>query len=340
MFSQRTSAEMPRGKELTEIEVRRVWFLRGTGMSIRRIAKEIRRSKTAIENVIKRGVDGSVQKRSGAKSKVSHRDRRRIIRLATLQKMSAAEIAHHFKGQISRSTITRVLNSCDFTKYVKMNRKPALTDKHKKERRDIVRKWIKDNVDWKNVIFSDEKRFNLDGPDGLNSYWHDLRKAKDIRWSRRFKGGSLMMWGAVSANGKTDLVLVPKTMNTEMYLKILDVQLLAYCAPLGGSNFIFQQDGASCHTSRAAKKWFEKQNINVLPWPANSPDLNIIENVWSYLVHKVYEKGRQYNSLEELENNIYAAWDSIDPNYLKELVASMPERMVQCLTVKGGPTTY
>lgn len=73
---------MPRGKELTEIEVRRVWILRGTRMPIRRIAKEIRRSKSALENVIKRGIDGSVQKRSGAKSKLSHRDRRRIFRLA------------------------------------------------------------------------------------------------------------------------------------------------------------------------------------------------------------------------------------------------------------------
>lgn len=331
---------MPRGKELTEIEVRRVWFLRGKGMSIRRIAKEMKRSKTAIANVLKRGIDGSVQKRSGARSKLSHRDRRRIIRLATLQKMSAAEIARNFQGKVSRPTITRVLNNCDFTKYVKMNKKPALTDKHKKIRRETVLKWIRYNVDWENVIFSDEKRFNLDGPDGFNCYWHDLRKAKDIRWSRRFKGGSLMLWGAVSANGKTDLVVVSNNMNTEEYLRILDVQLLAYCAPLGGNNFIFQQDGASCHTSRAAKKWFEERNINVLEWPANSPDLNIIENVWSYLVRKVYENGRQYNSFAELEDNIYAAWDSIDPDYLKKLVASMPDRMAQCLTMKGGPTNY
>lgn len=50
-------------------------------------------------------------------------------------------------------------------------------------------------------------------------------------------------------------------MNTEVHLRILDVhvQLLAYCSPLGDNNFIFQQVGASCHTSIAAKKkkkWF------------------------------------------------------------------------------------
>ena len=47
-----------------------------------------------------------------------------------------------------------------------------------------------------------------------------------------------------------------------------------------------------------------------------SPNLNIIENAWSY-VHKEYEKGEQNNSFKELEDNIYALWDSIDSDYLK-----------------------
>ena len=51
-------------------------------------------------------------------------------------------------------------------------------------------------------------------------------KSKDIRWSKHFKDGYLMLWGAVSANDKTDLVVMPKAMNTEKHLKILNVQLL------------------------------------------------------------------------------------------------------------------
>ena len=41
-----------------------------------------------------------------------------------------------------------------------------------------------------------------------------------------------------------------------------------------------------------------------------------------------------------LEDNMHAAWGSIDPDYLKQLVASIPGRMAQCLTMKGGPTNY
>lgn len=46
---------------------------------------------------------------------------------------------------------------------------------------------------WKRVIFSDEKKVNLDGPDGLNYYWHDLRNEKEIKMSRNFGGGAVMV---------------------------------------------------------------------------------------------------------------------------------------------------
>ena len=80
-------------------------------------------------------------------------------------------------------------------------------------------------MDWKNVIFSEGKRLNIDRPDGFNCYFHDRMKDKDIRWSRRFKGGSLMLWGDFSVNSKTDLIVMQITMNTEVYIKILHVQL-------------------------------------------------------------------------------------------------------------------
>ena len=65
-----------------------------------------------------------------------------------------------------------------------------------------------------------------------------------------------------------------------------------------------------------------------------------MENAWSYVVRKVYEKVKQNNSFKDLEDNIYTAQDSIDTDYLKQLVVSVTDRMDQCLTLKGGPTNY
>jgi hypothetical protein len=46
---------------------------------------------------------------------------------------------------------------------------------------------------------------------------------------------------------------------------------------------IFQEDNAPCHVSVRANQWKEENNINTLPWPVQSPDLNITENVWKVL---------------------------------------------------------
>uniref|UniRef100_A0A1I7XQM1 Transposable element Tc3 transposase n=1 Tax=Heterorhabditis bacteriophora TaxID=37862 RepID=A0A1I7XQM1_HETBA len=62
--------------------------------------------------------------------------------------------------------------------------------------------------DWEKVIFSDEKKFNLDGPDSCHSYWRDLRKEPLHFSTRTFGGGSVMVWGAFSDMGLVDLAFV------------------------------------------------------------------------------------------------------------------------------------
>ena len=49
---------------------------------------------------------------------------------------------------------------------------------------------------WARTFFSDEKKWNLDGPDGLKYYWHCLRNDPKVAFSRQNGGGSVMVWGA------------------------------------------------------------------------------------------------------------------------------------------------
>ena len=96
---------------------------------------------------------------------------------------------------------------------VYQNRKttPALIAKHKKMHIDWVKRkvtWTKEK--WETAVFSDEQKFNLDGPDGFQSYWHDLRKENQLFSKRPFGGGSVMVWGAFTASGKADLIVMDR----------------------------------------------------------------------------------------------------------------------------------
>uniref|UniRef100_A0A8R1E997 Uncharacterized protein n=1 Tax=Caenorhabditis japonica TaxID=281687 RepID=A0A8R1E997_CAEJA len=67
-----------------------------------------------------------------------------------------------------------------------------LSDRHKEKRMDFV--MVNLATKWENILFSDEKKWNLDGPDGNRSYWRDLRKDPQLFSKRNFGGGSLMVW--------------------------------------------------------------------------------------------------------------------------------------------------
>ena len=67
---------------------------------------------------------------------------------------------------------------------------------------------------WETVVLSHEKKFKLDEPDSFQCYWHDLRKEKQLFSKRPFGRGSAMIWGAFSASGKADLVMMEGKQNS------------------------------------------------------------------------------------------------------------------------------
>ena len=109
-----------------------------------------------------------------------------------------------------------------------------------------------------------------------------------------------MVWAGISGLGKTELAFCPNKMNSTGYQKVLNDTLMPLIARFPHIDWIFQQDNASVHSSKSTKLWLEQQNIQVLPWPSQSPDLNCIENVWSMLAHPVYDDCRQFNDIEQL----------------------------------------
>ena len=87
--------------------------------------------------------------------------------------------------------------------------------------------------------------------------------------------------------------MLEDNINASRYIKeVLEPKMLPSARDLFGAtgDFIFQQDGAPCHTARVCTSWFQQHNVQLLTWPGNSPDLNPIENLWSRLKRLVMQK--------------------------------------------------
>ena len=89
-------------------------------------------------------------------------------------------------------------------------------------------------LQWQKIIFSDEKRWNLDGPDGRQYYWHDLRKEPLVLSKPTFGGGSVMVWGAFAWGGKYPLKFITGNVNSEVYQNIITEDLLPVADEIAG----------------------------------------------------------------------------------------------------------
>lgn len=149
-----------------------------------------------------------------------------------------------------------------------------------------------------------------------------------------------MVWGGVGYNGKAELQLVKPRSTASDYQAILQSGLLRQGPKIGGRGWLFQQDNASIHTSSSTKAFLDSKKVRVLDWPAKSPDLNIMENVWGRLSRTVYAHGRQFSNKDQLKAAIFQAWDSLPLDYIRGLYHSMKNRIFNVIMNRGGSSGY
>ncbi len=74
------------------------------------------------------------------------------------------------------------------------------------------------------------------------------------------------------------------------------------------ADFIFQQDLAPAHTAKSTQRWLNDHGVSVLDWPANSPDLNPIENLWGIVKRKM--RNKRPKNADELKATVKETWAS------------------------------
>ena len=235
-------------------------------------------------------------------------------------------------------TIQCVIKSVSWLKYKKRGAAPALTKRHREARV----KWdevmgLKDDDTWCQVAFSDEKKWNLDGPDGMRYEWVDTHRPRELNVRRHTGGGGVLIWRAFLADTKSELKFVDGNQDSVKYVSTLRMHLQPF---IDTENHIFQQDKAAIHKSRYTMSWIRDQGINVMEWPAFSPDLNPIENLWGIMTQQVYAGGKRYNTKDELKKAVLEAWAAISPTTLTDLDHSMRKRCIRVLVHRGAYILY
>lgn len=144
--------------------------------------------------------------------------------------------------------------------------------------------------------------------------------------------------GLFSYNGIGKLVFVDDNINSLVYQQILVENLYESVRMMNLDQFIFQHDNAPAHSSKLIKRFFGENKIELLPWPARSPDLNPIENLWSIIGSKIAEK-KIYNQ-KDLKAQIRNIWSNIDKSTLRNLANSMPNRLRLTINNHGKNIKY
>ena len=166
---------------------------------------------------------------------------------------------------------------------------------------------------------------------------------------------SQMIWGCFAGNKLGPIVFVDDNITQDIYMGILKQNLMEYIDVLkeeGLNEVVFQQDNASPHTAKRTQCWLknaeQEHGFSLMRWPANSPDLNPIENLWAWLKLELH---RRYPDTKYLPGGTGAVravlkdwlmkiWWEIEEEVLNKLIFSMPHRVQQVIEANGWYTSY
>ena len=150
-----------------------------------------------------------------------------------------------------------------------------------------------------------------------------------------------MFWGCTTYFGVGTLIPVDGNINSEKYISILDDNLWPVVARHFANNpWTLQEDNAPCHVSQRTTAWKTENEILTLSWSSQSPDLNIIWNVWKVIKNNVFKRILEIQTKQDLIRVVNEIWTGLSLCYIQSLYQSLPRRIWCMIRARGQITKY
>ncbi|GFW88956.1 transposable element Tcb1 transposase [Trichonephila clavipes] len=148
----------------------------------------------------------------------------------------------------------------------------------------------------------------------------------------------IMVWGSIGYHSLT-LVRIAGTLKSQRYIsEVLEPVVLPYLQGLATA--IFQQDSARPHLEHIVQRIFVNHQIELLPWPARSPDLSPIENIWSMIAQRFTQITPPAATPDHLWQRVEGSWSAVPQEHIQSLFESMRRRMAAVIFNNGGYSGY
>jgi len=342
---------MARGSLFTPFDQGRIYGLHEAGYSQREIAERLNTDKGTIGRVLKRlERDPRTPPRRGKPTVLSTSKHQRLVDRLTLdafyRRLRIEQIAH-LEGLDNHDikTIRKALLKEGYSRHP-AQRKPLLSERNKAERLY----WAQEHVNWSDrqwerLLWTDEASIRC-------GYWgqvyvtrkQDEALNKDCLFARFRDYSAYMVWGSVSQSGPKEFFVFEKGgINQDVYIKNI-VPLIQKAAIAIQEEGIFRQkalvvqDGAPSHTAKATQAEFLSKGLELIKWPAQSPDLNPIENIWSLLKYKT---GLHFpTTRDKVVEAAQLEWSRLTASDISRCCQSMRQRCQAVIDAQGGPTRW
>ena len=237
--------------------------------------------------------------------------------------------------RVSLSTIKRARKDLGWVKS-KPKYCQLIRTANKEKRLEWCQRMLECKETFDDVIFSDESSVQLDHHGRL--CFRKIGQARKLKPKPKHPP-KVHVWAGISKRGASCIVIFSGTLTATRYCDILEDTLLPFVRKVFPDGYRFQQDNDPKHTSNYTKEYLVKESINWWKTPAESPDLNPIENVWGSMKYYLRHHYKPTN-VATLQAGIKEFWMRLTPNVCRRYIDHLNKVIPKVVEVNGAASGY